>query len=109
MRDSVERLRTQTGLDRCETVRRERAPIPLKPLRKWDNKRDNIVAGDAAGVVAPASGEDIYCAMSSGRHVVEAARAFLATRNPKALAQARKRFLRGHGKVFWILGVMQHF
>ena len=109
LRDSVERLRSQTGLDGCETVRREGAPIPLKPLRKWDNGRDVLVVGDAAGVVAPASGEGIYYAMTSGRHAAEATEMFLATGNPKMLGQARKRFMRAHGKVFWILGVMQHF
>ena len=109
LRESVARLRTQTGLDRCETVRREGAPIPLKPLRKWDNGRDILVVGDAAGVVAPASGEGIYYAMTSGRYAAEATEAFLATGNPRMLALARKRFMRAHGKVFWILGVMQHY
>ena len=109
LRESVDRLRSREGLDRCETIRREGAPIPLKPLRKWDNGRDVIVSGDAAGVVAPASGEGIYYAMVSGRHCAEAVGQFLASGNPKALGQARKRFMRAHGRVFWILGVMQYF
>ena len=109
LRDAVARLRTREHLDGCETIRREGAPIPLKPLRKWDNGRDIIVTGDAAGVVAPASGEGIYYAMVSGRHVAEAVEQCLATGRTKALAQARKRFMREHGRVFWILGVMQHF
>ena len=46
---------------------RGRAPIPLRPLKRWDNGRDVVLAGDAAGVVAPASGEGIYYAMTGGR------------------------------------------
>ena len=40
-------------------VTEEGAPIPLRPMKRWDNGRDVLVAGDAAGVVAPASGEGI--------------------------------------------------
>ena len=32
-------------------------PWPLKPLKRWDDGRNVLLAGDAAGVVAPASGE----------------------------------------------------
>lgn len=109
LRDAIAALRKQTGLDGCATLRREGAPIPLKPLRRWDNGRDVIVAGDAAGVVAPASGEGIYYAMASGRHVAEAVTLFLATGKVSALRLARKRFLRDHGRVFWILRMMQYF
>lgn len=109
LRDAVTRLRARTGLDDCATVRREGAPIPLKPLRRWDNGRDVLVTGDAAGVVAPASGEGIYYAMTAGRGAAAAAAEYLATGKPAALAKARKRFLRAHGQVFWVLGVMQHF
>ncbi len=109
LRDAVERLRARIGLSDCETIRREGAPIPLKPLRKWDDGRDILVTGDAAGVVAPASGEGIYYAMTAGRGAAEAVGNFLTSGNPKALAQARKHFLRAHGRVFWILGIMQHF
>ncbi|MBA3878223.1 MAG: geranylgeranyl diphosphate reductase [Sphingobium sp.] len=109
LRDSCARLRAQSGLAGCETIRREGAPIPLKPLSRWDNGRDVVVAGDAAGVVAPASGEGIYYAMSCGRLAAEAVTQFLATGKPAALRQARKRFMRAHGRVFWVLGIMQHF
>ena len=102
-------MRRDLGLADCETVRTEGAPIPLKPLKRWDNGRDVIVAGDAAGVVAPASGEGIYYAMTAGRYAAEAAEAFIASGEVSALKLARKRFMRDHGKVFWILGVMQHF
>jgi geranylgeranyl reductase len=66
LHDAVDQLRKETGLDQCETIRREGAPIPLHPLPKWDNDRDVVLAGDAAGVVAPASGEGIYYALVGG-------------------------------------------
>lgn len=109
LRGAVAEMRSDLGLDDCETVRCEGAPIPLKPLKQWDNGRDVLVAGDAAGVVAPASGEGIYYAMTCGRIAAEAAQAFLATGNPATLKQARRRFMREHGKVFLILRIMQHF
>ena len=109
LRDAVARLRVQTGLQDCETIRGEGAPIPLKPLKRWDNGRDVVVTGDAAGVVAPASGEGIYYAMTAGRNAADAVGAFLATGNPQKLRRARRAFMRAHGRVFWILGVMQHF
>ena len=109
LRDAVGRLRVREGLAACETIRCEGAPIPLKPLKRWDNGRDVLVTGDAAGVVAPASGEGIYYAMTAGHHAAEAVGAFLATGNPRALRRARRDFMRAHGRVFWILGVMQHF
>lgn len=109
LRGAVEQMRGEIGLRNCETIRREGAPIPLKPLKRWDNGRDVIVAGDAAGVVAPASGEGIYYAMTGGRIVAQAADAFLTSGNPAMLKQARRAFMRQHGKVFWILGMMQYF
>ncbi|OYY89536.1 MAG: geranylgeranyl diphosphate reductase [Sphingomonas sp. 28-66-16] len=109
LRPAIARLREQSGLDKCETIRREGAPIPLKPLKRWDNGRDIVVAGDAAGVVAPASGEGIYYAMAAGRFAAEAVDSFLATGKAGALKLARKRFMKAHGRVFLILGIMQHF
>jgi geranylgeranyl reductase len=109
LRPAVAALRDAAGLGGAETIRREGAPIPLRPLRRWDNGRDVIVAGDAAGVVAPASGEGIYYAMLCGRMVAEAAEEFCRTGNPKALRAARKRFMKANGMVFWVLGIMQRF
>ena len=109
LRDAIGRLRAHTGLDACETLRREGAPIPLRARRRWDNGRDVVLVGDAAGVVAPASGEGIYYAMVSATHAADAVCAFLASGNPKALCQARKTFMRAHGLVFQILRVMQSF
>jgi geranylgeranyl reductase len=109
LRTATGALRQSIGLDGLETVRREGAPIPLKPLRRWDNGRDVILAGDAAGVVAPASGEGIYYAMTGGRLAAEAVESCLASGRPRELAMARRRFMRTHGRVFFILGIMQKF
>jgi geranylgeranyl reductase len=109
IRRSVASLRKLAGLAGVETVRREGAPIPMKPLPRWDNGRDVLLAGDAAGVVAPASGEGIYYAMVGGQLAAAAGHEFLETNDARALKQARKSFMRAHGRVFWILGVMQYF
>jgi len=109
MRAAVTRLREKTGMADVETIRREGAPIPLKTLKRWDDGRGVVLAGDAAGGVAPASGEGIYYAMFSGRLAAEAADAYCRTGKPKALKTARKRFMKAHGRVFWILGLLQRF
>ena len=109
LRRAIKALRASTALEGCETVRTEGAPIPLKPLKRWDNGRDVLVVGDAAGVVAPASGEGIYYAMEAGRQGALAADRFLATGEARALGDARRAFMRAHGRVFWVLGMMQHF
>jgi len=81
----------------------------MKPLKKWDNGRDVVLAGDAAGVVAPASGEGIYYAMAGGRMAADAVLKTLATGDGRALAGARKQFMKEHRMVFIVLGVMQRF
>ncbi len=109
LRSATAALRRASGLERCETLRREGAPIPLKPLPRWDNGHDVLLAGDAAGVVAPASGEGIYYAMYGGRIAAQVGQEFLATGDARLLQMARKRFMKAHGKVFWVLGMMQRF
>jgi len=109
LRGAIKTLRASTSLEGCETLRREGAPIPLRPLKRWDNGRDIVLAGDAAGVVAPASGEGIYYAMVGGRCAAQAVEAFLKTGKARGLGAARRSFLRSHGTVFWVLGIMQHF
>jgi geranylgeranyl reductase len=109
LKGSVARLREATGLDQARTIRTEGAPIPLHPLPIWDDGREVVLAGDAAGVVAPASGEGIFYAMTGGRLAADAVEAALATGSARALAGARKRFMRAHGQVFWVLDIMQRF
>ena len=101
-------LRAMAGLTDCETIRREGAPIPLKPLDRWDNGRDVVLAGDAAGVVAPSSGEGIFYAMAGGRAAATAAQAFLTSGKVAELKLARKLFLKEHGTVFKVLRSMQN-
>jgi geranylgeranyl reductase len=81
----------------------------MKPLPKWDNGKDIILAGDAAGVVAPASGEGIYYAMACGRLAADFVNEALHTGNTACLKKARKTFMKQHGTVFWVLGIMQYF
>lgn len=101
-------LRAAAGLTDCETLRREGAPIPLKPLDRWDNRMDVVLAGDAAGVVAPSSGEGIYYAMVGGRVAATACAATLATGKARNLKLARQLFMKEHKMVFRVLGSMQN-
>jgi geranylgeranyl reductase len=109
LRAATAELRDAVGLADAPTLRREGAPLPMRPLRRWDDGRNVVLAGDAAGVVAPASGEGIYYAMVGGTLAAESADAFLRTGDARELATARKRFMKEHGRVFWILGIMQRF
>ncbi|MDE2355769.1 MAG: geranylgeranyl diphosphate reductase [Alphaproteobacteria bacterium] len=109
LRGAVTALRRQSALEGRRTIRREGAPIPLRPLKRWDNGRDLVVAGDAAGVVAPASGEGIYYAMAGGRFAADAVHQFLRDGDPRALGQARRAFMRQNRQTFMVLGIMQHF
>ena len=101
-------LRKSAGLSECETIRKEGAPIPLKPLEKWDNGKDLVLAGDAAGVVAPSSGEGIYYAMDGGKEAANAVESFLKSSNPADLKLARKNFMAKHKTVFKVLEAMQN-
>ncbi len=107
LRAATTRLREQAGLTNLKTIRQEGAPIPLKPMPRWDNGRNVVLAGDASGVVAPASGEGIYYAMLGGRLAAEACIEKLATDSSRALASARKRFMKEHGRGVWGLGLLQ--
>lgn len=109
IRKSTTALRERAGLGSARTLRREGAPIPMRPRRRWDDGRSVVLAGDAAGVVAPSSGEGIYYAMVGGQMAASAGEAFLASGRPRALRAARRRFMWEHGRVFFILGMMQRF
>jgi geranylgeranyl reductase len=108
LKQATAELRAAHGLSDCKTIRREGAPIPLRPLDRWENGADVVLAGDAAGVVAPSSGEGIYYAMVGGRVAATAASAFLTTGRAKDLQLARKLFMREHKSVFKVLGAMQN-
>jgi geranylgeranyl reductase len=107
IREATTRLKQAAGLGDCRVIRREGAPLPLKPMKKWDNGRNVLLAGDAAGTVAPSSGEGIYYAMLCGRLSADAIHQSLVSESGKALAEARRTFMRAHGRVFLILGIMQ--
>jgi len=109
IRGAVTELRRRTGLERARTIRTEGAPIPMKPLKRWDDGRHVLLAGDAAGCVAPSSGEGIYYAMYCGRIAAATVAEALATGDARVLGKARKRFLKKHGLVFLVLGIMQRF
>jgi geranylgeranyl reductase len=109
LRNAVGKLREDIGLADAELIRHEGAPLPMKPLKRWDNGKNVILAGDAAGVVAPASGEGIYYAMLGGQLAAEAISEFLVTSQASKLRLARKRFMKEHRLPFIVLGVMQHF
>lgn len=100
-------LRAASGLSDCETMRTEGAPIPLKPLSRWDNGRDLVLAGDAAGVVAPSSGEGIYYAMVGGQVAATACMAVLKSGQSRDLRIARRLFMGDHKTVFRVLRSMQ--
>jgi geranylgeranyl diphosphate/geranylgeranyl-bacteriochlorophyllide a reductase len=107
MKAATADLRKRAGLENAKTIRREGAPLPLKPLKRWDDGKAVLLAGDSAGVVAPSSGEGIYYAMLAGEICADAVEQYLLTGKSSALKQARKRFMKAHGKVFFILGVLQ--
>ncbi len=109
LRHAVKIMRDNSRLDDNAIVRTEGAPLPLKPLKRWDNGRDVVLVGDAAGAVAPSSGEGIYYAMSSGRSAAKAVAAFLESGDARQLGNVRKDFMASHRWVFFILGIMQYY
>jgi geranylgeranyl reductase len=109
LRAAVARMRERSGLADSEVIRTEGAPLPLKPLRRWDNGADVLLVGDAAGTVAPSSGEGIYYGMSSGRHGGMAVSDFLESGDARMLRRARRLFMAEHRFVFLILGIMQRY
>ncbi|MEM9576993.1 MAG: geranylgeranyl diphosphate reductase [Pseudomonadota bacterium] len=108
LKEATAALRQASGLADCETIRKEGAPIPLRPMDRWDNGKDVVLAGDAAGVVAPSSGEGIFYAMVGGRVAATACAATLASGRVKDLRLARQLFMKEHKMVFRVLGSMQN-
>jgi geranylgeranyl reductase len=107
LKAATRKLCEDAGLGGAKVLRREGAPLPLKPMRRWDDGSNVVLAGDAAGVVAPSSGEGIYYAMLSGELCADAVEELLVTGKASALRTARKRFMKEHGRVFFILGLLQ--
>lgn len=107
LKDATAKLRKNSGLEGCRTVRKEGAPIPLQPLPRWDNGKDLVLAGDAAGVVAPSSGEGIYYAMIGGEYAATAVERALCAEKASELQYARRAFMKEHKTVFKVLGAMQ--
>ena len=54
LRNATTLVRQAAGLASAETLRREGAPIPMKPLKYWDNGRNVVLAGDVSGESAHA-------------------------------------------------------
>lgn len=107
LRQATQVLRERAGLKDCKTLRTEGAPLPLRPMRRWDNGRNVLLIGDAAGTVAPCSGEGIYYGMLTGQLGAQAVAHYLRTGQSKALKSARKSFMKAHGTPFFVLRVMQ--
>ena len=106
-RAATKLIREDAGLAECDTIRTEGAPIPLKPMRRWHDAGGVLLAGDAAGVVAPSSGEGIYFAMRGGKLAAECTAEWLETGRTRALSRARRTFMREHGRTFLALGILQ--
>ncbi|MDZ7824090.1 MAG: geranylgeranyl diphosphate reductase [Ahrensia sp.] len=109
MKEATRKLREAAGLGDAELVREEGAPLPLKPMRRWDDGKAIVLVGDAAGCVAPSSGEGIYYAMLSGRLGAQSAVKLLETGKSRSLRHARKAFMKDHRVPFMVLGAMQYF
>ncbi|MEO1110645.1 MAG: lycopene cyclase family protein, partial [Pseudomonadota bacterium] len=107
LRSATADLLKASSLDGQRVIRREGAPLPLKPMRRWDNGRNVLLIGDAAGTVAPSSGEGIYYAMLCGQLSADAVASCLATGKASNLRRVRKHFMKEHGRIFFILGIMQ--
>ncbi|MCK7500869.1 MAG: hypothetical protein MZW92_69840 [Comamonadaceae bacterium] len=98
-------LRQASGLAGCETVRREGAPIPLKPLRAL-GQRPRRGAGRRRRRRGRAGLRRRHL-LRDGRRPLRrrgGRRAAAPPATPRALASARKRFMKAHGRVFWMLG-----
>lgn len=107
LRSATAELRKASMLEGQRVIRREGAPLPLKPMRRWDNGKNVLLIGDAAGTVAPSSGEGIYYAMLCGQLSADAVASCLATGRSSDLKQVRRHFMKDHGRIFLILGIMQ--
>lgn len=85
---------------------REGAPLPVSGPRSLG--RDTaLLVGDAAGCVAPGSGEGIYYAMKSARLAAEAARYYLSGKELNPVSFYRKTWDRSYRRTFRRLSRVQ--
>ena len=91
-------------------VRREGAPIPLKPAEAL-GQRPRRRAGRRCGGRRRAGLRRGHLLRHAGRPARGRSRRTncLATGDARALATARKRFMKEPRPVFWVLGIMQYF
>lgn len=80
--------------------------LPFGDVRRWPGRREVLLAGDAAGLVDPITGEGIAYAMQSGAMAGEAAaEAIRANHPPRALTLYRMKLRPIHRAMFharWI-------
>ncbi|WP_136634535.1 geranylgeranyl reductase family protein [Pseudooceanicola onchidii] len=80
--------------------------LPFGDVRRWPGRREVLLAGDAAGLVDPITGEGIAYAMQSGAMAGEAAiEAIRANHPPRALTLYKQKLRPIHSAMFharWI-------
>lgn len=102
----LDNLKARAGLNGHQVLKREAFPLPIRPLPSMAHDRVLLV-GDAAGLVAPATGEGIYYAMKSGEMA-----ALTLMENAKALTERnlkeyQRRWWRRFGMTFRLLEWIQ--
>jgi len=102
----LENLKASAGLNGHRVLRREAYPLPTRPLSTWTHDRVLLV-GDAAGLVAPATGEGIYYAMKSGQMAAVTLIEHRRAPSGKNLGEYQKRWQRRFGRTFGLLGRLQ--
>lgn len=108
LRDELHRYLAAHGLERARVASLRGAPIPARPRRGGVWRGRVLLAGDAAGLVDPLTGEGISPAVRSGRLAAEAlVEAGLAVEaaGPRYAARVRREFL-GELRVARVLGAV---
>ncbi len=70
--DRLQAYLARNGLEGCRTIRRRGGAIPVSPRRDGFVRNRVLLAGDAAGLADPLTGEGIFAALTSGRLAAEA-------------------------------------
>ena len=87
---------------------RAASQAPIRSARKRSVAAALLAVAVVAAGSTVASGTPAQ-ALDTGCFAADAVEACLETGDARKLASARKRFMKAHGRVFWILGVMQWF